>query len=283
MDFYSIPIFIISWNRTETLRLCIERYQKDGYRNIIILDNASTDKKHLSYLKSLPYKVYYFEKNYGTRVLYECGLFESIIQNEYYVLTDPDILPIEDCPGNYLEEFYNLLQKHPEKQKIGFSLKIDNLPEDYPFKYEIMRYESIYYDKKIQYKFPIYDAPIDTTFALYRPGGAKDFYEAFRTGYPYTAYHLGWYPNQFGQKEYFINKNNQNASAMSTRAMQIYRVMTIAHLANLQSENFYYLIKRIYTKDFVKKHVTWKDVAKTIFFVSTRKFASALQRTNRRF
>lgn len=44
MDFYSIPIFIISWNRTETLRLCIERYQKDGYRNIIILDNASTDK-----------------------------------------------------------------------------------------------------------------------------------------------------------------------------------------------------------------------------------------------
>lgn len=65
--------------------------------------------------------------------------------------------------------------------------------------------------------------------------------------------------------------------------MQIYRVMTIAHLANLQSENFYYLIKRIYTKDFVKKHVTWKDVAKTIFFVSTRKFASALQRTNRRF
>lgn len=57
VDFYNIPIFIISYNRKETLKLCIERFQKDGYKNLIILDNASTDESTLAYLKDLSCKV----------------------------------------------------------------------------------------------------------------------------------------------------------------------------------------------------------------------------------
>jgi glycosyltransferase involved in cell wall biosynthesis len=118
-DFYNIPIFIISYNRKETLKLCVERFQKDGYKNLIILDNASTDKDTLDYLHTLTCKVVFLKKNYGHHVLWDCGLFDDIIQNSYYVLTDPDILPVDDCPPDYVEQFYHILQQYPGKTKVG--------------------------------------------------------------------------------------------------------------------------------------------------------------------
>ena len=115
----------------------------------------------------------FFKKNYGHHVLWDCGLFDDIIKSEYYVLTDPDVLPIEECPSDYVEQFYRILEQHPEKTKVGFALKLDDLPENYKYKYDIIRFESFYWEKRMQYQFPIYDAPIDTTFALYRPGGGR--------------------------------------------------------------------------------------------------------------
>lgn len=172
-DFYNIPIFIISYNRKETLKLCVERFQKDGYKNLIILDNASTDEATLDYLKGLSCKVVFLKTNYGHHVLWDCGLFDDIIASDYYVLTDPDVLPIEECPSDYVEQFYRILEQHPEKTKVGFALKLDDLPENYKYKYDIIRFESFYWEKRMKYQFPIYDAPIDTTFALYKPGGSN--------------------------------------------------------------------------------------------------------------
>lgn len=272
MDYKKIPIFIISWNRTETLKCCLERYVRDGYTNIIIVDNASTNPAHIEYLKSLSCKVVFLKKNYGARGFWECGLFDEIIENHYYVVTDPDILPVEQCPSNYIEEFYEILQAHPDKRKVGFALKIDDLPEEYPYKYQIMGYESIYYDKRIHWKFPAYDAPIDTTFALYRPG-KKDryFYDGIRTGYPYMAYHLGWYPDKFSQREYFRNKNNNSSSAMSDKSMQIYRRLAVAYLAYEQDQNFYILTKRIFTRQFIQKHVNWGILLQSLFYMIYKK------------
>ena len=56
---------------------------------------------------------------------------------------------------------------------VGFALKLDDLPENYKYKYDIIRFESFYWEKRMQYLFPIYDAPIDTTFAQYKPGGGS--------------------------------------------------------------------------------------------------------------
>lgn len=272
MDFKKIPIFIISWNRTETLKCCLERYVRDGYTNIIVVDNASTNESHIKYLKSLQCKVVFLKKNCGARGIWECGLFDKIIENNYYVVTDPDILPVEQCPANYLEEFYEILQAYPNKRKVGFALKIDDLPESYPNKYVVMCYESTYYDKKLSWKFPIYDAAIDTTFALYRPGKkGRDFFSAIRTGYPYMAYHLGWYPDKFNQQKYFQDKQNVSASSMSEKAMNVYRRLTIAYLACAQDENFYILLKRMYTRDFIRKHADWKVTLQGLFYIIYKK------------
>lgn len=193
----NIPIYIISFNRLDVLKIMLNRLTQDGYENIHIIDNASTNKDLMEFLKNCPYDVVFMDKNWGHKVFWESGFFDNIIENEYYVVTDPDVLPIEECPSNYIQYFYDILEKYPLKWKVGFSLKIDDIPNSFKYKMEVIRAESFFYDyDRILSKSPLlYDAEIDTTFALYRPGKQhkENFYSAIRTGYPYAARHLPWY------------------------------------------------------------------------------------------
>lgn len=279
-DFYNIPIFILSYNRKETLRLCIEKFQKDGYKNLIILDNSSTDSETLAYLKKLSCKVIFLKKNYGHHALWDCGLFDNVITNNYYVLTDPDVLPIRECPSDYVEQFYHILEKYPYKTKVGFSLKLDDLPENYRYKYDIIRFESFYWEKRMQYQFPIYDAPIDTTFALYKPGRAtikEKFYDGIRTGYPYIARHLGWYVNNFSQTDYYSNSDIQISTSLSDEAMNDFRCSIIGQLAIKQTKNLYGVMRSIYSSEFINKHATWKSIAITIVYLLAKKITVILR------
>lgn len=80
-------------------------------------------------------------------------------------------------------------------------MKIDDIPDTYPYKWDIIRYESFYWNKILEDKYVLYDAPIDTTFALYAPGKRNAAYDnegftsGIRTGYPFVARHLPWYMN----------------------------------------------------------------------------------------
>ena len=47
---YEIPIYIISYNRPSDLKLCIERLEQDGYKNLIILDKIFFFSKKLHVL-----------------------------------------------------------------------------------------------------------------------------------------------------------------------------------------------------------------------------------------
>ena len=280
MDFKNIPIFIISYNRKDTLQRCIERFQKDGYKNLIILDNASTDDELLTYLKMLKCKVYFLKKNYGHHVLWDCGLFEDIIKQQFFVLTDPDVLPIDECPTDYVEKFYEILQRHPDKTKVGFSLKIDDLPDEYKYKYDIIRFESFYWEKRIRYNFPIYDAPIDTTFALYCPSGGENrerFYDGIRTGFPYIARHLGWYVNDFSQENYYSNSGNSFSTSMDDTAMDHFRRCVISQLSVRQNQDIYPMIKDIFSVEFVEKNASWLSVFQCVFYLILTKLVVSLK------
>lgn len=198
MNYLEIPIYIISYNRLTELKKCIERLLSDGYTNVNVIDNASDDELLLEYLKSLELNVFFMDKNYGHMVFWECGEFDEIIQNAYYVVTDCDVVPSDDCPNDYLEFFYNILSKYCEYTKVGFSLKIDDLPVENTNRMDVIRWESFFYDNVISYNPLLYDARLDTTFALYRPGlfdynDMKVFEKGIRTGEPYEAHHLPWY------------------------------------------------------------------------------------------
>jgi hypothetical protein len=63
----------------------------------------------------------------------------------------------------------------------------------------------------------LYWAPIDTTFALYRPRGkrkhANNNIEMYRTAYPYMARHLPWYidsKNPDDENRYYIEHSTLN-------------------------------------------------------------------------
>jgi hypothetical protein len=133
-------------------------------------------------------------KNLGHTAIWDAKILEQLGITGPYVWTDPDIVPIRECPPNVLEFFWSALQAYPNKTKVGFGLRIDDLPEHYRFKQEVIVWEAQYWEKCIAPK--LYDAPIDTTFALYRAGSSyKPINTALRTGFPYLARHIPWYEN----------------------------------------------------------------------------------------
>lgn len=260
MDFFQIPIFIISYNRISCLKKCIERYERDGYKNITIIDNASTSKKLLDYLNTLDYDVIYLKENLGHLALWKCGKFDELIKNQYYVLTDPDILPVEECPADYVKYFFEILQTNSDIIKVGFSLKIDDLPEAYPNKYNIMRWESFFWENVIyQDGVRMYLAPIDTTFALYRPGtyDINNFFKAIRTGGNYTARHLGWYvdgDNLSEEEERYRVISKQSSTALNEEAMRHIGGNIILKQAVKSELNLFYVLKYLSSEEYLSKH-----------------------------
>ena len=116
-----------------------------------------------------------------------------MFRNDYYVYTDPDVVPCEDCPLDFMHVFYDTLRKHRHIDKVGFGLRIDDLPE-YVDRAAVISWEKVFWEKQVDGL--LYNATIDTTFALYRPrarGGSRC--KAYRTGAPYLARHMPWYAN----------------------------------------------------------------------------------------
>ena len=216
-NYKDIPIFITSYNRLDCLQRLITFLEQHNYNNIYIIDNNSSYPPLLEFLKNTKYKVYFMKKNYGHKVFWECGKFNKIIKNQYYVVTDPDVLPVEECPDDFLEIFYKILMNNPSLSKVGFSLKINDIPEHYDLREYVIKWEKHFYDKKYKFEnIDIYDAEIDTTFALYRPNIDMQLYaKGIRTGYPYECRHLPWYKNsklKTDEDLYYIKTVNKDLS-----------------------------------------------------------------------
>lgn len=209
----TIPIFVISYNRLSYLKVMIERLERLGKTNIIIIDNASTYPPLLEYYKQIPYKVIKMEQNEGHMVFWNNPKFEDYRKN-FYIVSDPDIEIIDECPQDFIKIFFEYLKKYPFVRKVGFSLKIDDLPEQSILGKEVQKWERRYYKAKVD-GGKLFYAAIDTTFALYVPDQlAKKlkFYSAFRTAYPYQARHLPWYKlkTNITDEDIFYSQNKKN-------------------------------------------------------------------------
>ncbi len=208
----NIPIIINNFNRLAYPLLLIEWLEQAGMTHIVILDNASTYPPLLEYYKNCPHRVVLLGKNAGYMALWESPIFEEF-KNDFYVYTDPDLLPIAQCPKDFMEVFLKLLAENADIKKVGFSLKIDDLPDCFPKKQEIVAIESKYWQRKRSEW--AYDAPIDTTFALYRPGAKGDHRaKGLRTVYPYVARHLPWYldPQNLPEEEIYYKQRASDSS-----------------------------------------------------------------------
>jgi glycosyltransferase involved in cell wall biosynthesis len=216
-DYRKIPIIINNFNRLDYLKKLINSLEQRGYNNIYIIDNHSTYPPLLEYYEGCGYKVFRLEKNTGPFALWQTGIFR-IFKKDYFVYTDSDLLPVEECPDDFLLFFLKTLKKHKLASKIGFSLKIDDLPDSYVLKQQVIEHEEPHYRHYIS-KESLYRAPIDTTFALYRPRAtwrhACSNIEIYRTAFPYMARHLPWYTdssNPDAETLYYLETASRSAS-----------------------------------------------------------------------
>lgn len=209
IDFKSIPIIINNRNRYTFLVELIFQLKKRGYNNIIILDNDSKYPPLLKFYKETECEVIFLNKNIGYDALDKIPLYKKIRKN-FFVYTDPDVIPVDECPEDFMLYFLETLKKFPFVQKVGFSLKIDDLPDHYNKKDEVINWEKKFYNTEILSN--LYSAPIDTTFALHRPFARISFkgrFKMIRTGFPYEARHMTWYNNskRLGSEEIFYQNN----------------------------------------------------------------------------
>jgi hypothetical protein len=215
--FKNIPIVINNFNRYSALVKLIDWLLETGHYNIIVLDNSSTYPPLLDYYQKINFcKVIHLGANLGHTALWKSGFYKKI-RNGYFCYTDPDLIPVAECPRDLVSRLLELLWKYPEVRKVGPGLRISDIPDHYEHKQQVITWESRYWQKPIEDK--VYRADLDTTFALYRPRTMYNTrYPALRTGEPYVMHHTPWYENadSLSDEEKFYRTNSSSSSWWSS-------------------------------------------------------------------
>lgn len=219
MDAKKIPVIINNFNRLTHLQKLIHFLEKYGYTNVVILDNNSTYPPLLEFYDHCNVKVIRKKTNYGHLALWKSGLF-SLYKWNYFVYTDSDVLPVEECPADFMEYFRVILSQDLRLDKVGFGIKIDDLPSEFLLKDKVVAYEKRYWMKEV--KENIFEAAIDTTFALYKPmtglkSGHSFTHAAQRTGHPYLLRHMPWYVNSanLSKEDLYYQETSNDSSSLS--------------------------------------------------------------------
>lgn len=207
MNYHDIPFVIVARDRVSYTSLLINWLESVGHQNIIICDNNSSYEPMLELLNNTPHTVFSSKDINGHLSPWFNGLVDSFGKNTNYFVSDCDVVPDESCPKNtieYLNDSFNFYKKH-QVNKIGLSLRIDDLPDCYTNKEQVIRWESQFWMHKINDHF--FNAIVDTTFAIYGPDSNPNVFNSLRTAPPYSARHLPWYSNSSSpteeEKHYF--------------------------------------------------------------------------------
>jgi hypothetical protein len=195
----NIPVIINNRNRFSFLMMLITWLEKIGMKNIIILDNDSSYPPLLEYYRTTKHKVIFLKRNGGPRSLWETEELKDYMKG-YYIYTDPDVVPASSSSMESITMMFSELKSNFSIDKIGFALRIDDLPDNFKLKQDVIQWEQQFWKNPINDKF--FSAPVDTTFALYAPyamGGGEC--KAYRTNFPQVAAHMPWYENSSAPTE----------------------------------------------------------------------------------
>ena len=197
----NIPIVILNKDRLEPLKLLINSLHRRSYTNIIIIDNQSTYAPLLEWYIHSGINVFY---NNIPETLYDSGTFYRLafelqhpkfvnLVKDHYIFTDSDVVPVDDAPDNFIDHMIEVRNEYGIR-KVGLGLKIDDLPKvDYSNR--VIELESDFWKRKIEHrKYELYQAGVDTTFAVYAPNSMPLLdMNVIRMAGPYMAKHMPWY------------------------------------------------------------------------------------------
>lgn len=216
-----IPVIIINFNQLFYLKQLVDFLIIRGFTNIVIVDNKSTYPPLLDYYKDIEDKVMieYMDDNYGHNVFFENIELQKKYGKGYYVLTDADIVPNKDLPKDFMLTLIHYLDKYFKRvTKVGFALRIDDIPDSFPLKEKVLKWEQRFWDIKLSKD--VYKASIDTTFALYKPNypvffNNINFYSGIRIAGDFIAEHGGWYKdiNCLTEEELYYQETTSSSSS----------------------------------------------------------------------
>ena len=188
-----VPAFVIFRDRAQYAQRCVIALLAAGLEPVIV-DQGSTWEPALDWLDDMAQDgMRVLRHDGGHRGCWQWEPFRQACGTGRYVVTDPDVVPAQDCPADWLAHLGRVLDVYPGWQKAGLGLRTDNLPAHYRYRDQVVAWESQF--ARSQVEPGIFGAPVDTTLALYHPLSDWDRFTlaALRTGAPYTADHLAWH------------------------------------------------------------------------------------------
>jgi len=177
-----MKVLIINFNRL-TLPMNMANWVAERGCEPVFIDNASDYLPLIQYYNDTPFNVLRMDKNYGHTVIWTQDIVNKLGIAGNYIITDPD-LDLTGIPDDFLSVLEEGLRRYPQFNKCGFSLEINDLPNQVT-----IDWESRYWQKPLDSMY--FSADIDTTFALYKVN--RITLSGIRTNRPYTAKHVPWY------------------------------------------------------------------------------------------
>jgi hypothetical protein len=205
---------IINFNRLLLPAATADWCAKHGLDPVFV-DNHSDYPPLLEYYYHCPYDVYRLKENRGHKVIASLNLKKTFKITGSYIATDPD-LDLSGVPDDFLDVLKHGLKKYPDFRKCGFSLEINDLPDTKEGNFIRNSVEPSYWQKPLNNLY--FDAPVDTTFALYRREdyGHSLVGKSIRTNRPYTVKHIPWYYTDINllseDEQYYYKTANSSAS-----------------------------------------------------------------------
>lgn len=200
---YSIPVVINNRDRLTSTRQLVTDLLSAGYTDIHILDNGSTYALLLEWYKIIDQQItIHYLDNLGQAALWKSGIIKQFSKYRYLVYTDSDIQLNRNTPPHFIETLCTCLEEY-NVDKAGLAIEYNNLP-DIPVNKKNYAIEHRYWKKRLKNNkgLEVYDAPIDTTFAVIRPGMPYSWtLRAVRVAGEFTCRHLPWYVTPDTQTE----------------------------------------------------------------------------------
>lgn len=212
-----IPVIINNRDLLTWPKAMVERISRyDNVGDIVIIDNASTNKELIQWYKTGPCnQVIASIENKGHTAPWDLNVVKFYNQG-YYVVTDSD-LDLSNTPDDTLQY---LLEKEKELKlgKVGLGLEWWRVKPESPYYNHMQNYEVPRWNNTTVKNGVFTNIAIDTTFALYSV--PYYFIGGGSTGVPYTARHLPWeFTVEEREKDaefmYYI-KNASNSSSYKT-------------------------------------------------------------------
>ncbi len=200
-----VPVLVPCFNNPTYARGMLRQLRALGFKRVVLVDNASTSPGMRTWLDSTGEDVTIIRlaENLGPRNVFLDPRNLALLPQRFCV-TDPDLLFNPALPEGFLGDLAMLIQRH-QIGKAGFALDISDRHKmhDRSFSiagqdWKIWDWEAQFWEKsldELEGGDRVYDAPIDTTFALYDKHyfDPENFVRAVRVAGRFTARHLPWY------------------------------------------------------------------------------------------